>query len=53
MKNQNYKMSKQLKIDLALGKFKSKEHKASYKAKMIEAELEQAKKQKEKTEKKV
>lgn len=37
--NQNYRMSKPLKRVLALTKFKSKAHKASFKAAMINAEL--------------
>ena len=36
---QTYKMSKPLKRVLALTKFKSKAHKASFKAAMIDAEL--------------
>lgn len=37
--NQNYRMSKPLKRVLALSTFKSKAHKASFKAAMIDAEL--------------
>lgn len=37
--NQTYKMSKPLKRTLALTKFKSKAHKSSFKAAMIDAEI--------------
>lgn len=37
--NQNYRMSKPLKRVLSLTKFKSKEHKAAFKAVMIDAEV--------------